>query len=110
MLGQPNLADPLGLRNRAILEVLYSTGIRRVELVDLKLSILTWNAERCWSARAGKKDRLVPIGDRAAPGEESIREARPQLAVEPDQGTLSWRAGGEEISADDLTPTVPRTW
>ena len=34
---QPNLADPIGLRDRAILEVLYSTGMRRLEIINLKL-------------------------------------------------------------------------
>lgn len=66
VLGQPDLTSPLGLRDRAILEVLYSTGIRRMELVGLDVRDL--DAERgALLIREGKgrKDRLVPIGERA---------------------------------------------
>jgi integrase/recombinase XerD len=55
----------------------------------------------------GKKDRYVPIGERAiAWVHKYIREARPQLAVEPDMGTLFLSGAGEEISPDHLTLTV----
>ena len=66
VLAQPDLATALGLRDRAILEVLYSTGIRRMELVGLDCTDL--DAERgalLVREGKGKKDRLVPIGERA---------------------------------------------
>ena len=63
----PDVRTPLGLRDRAILEVFYSTGIRRSELarltvadLDLKAGVLAVRQGK------GKKDRFVPIGDRAA--------------------------------------------
>ncbi|SRR5579883_799213 len=107
---QPNLADPLGLRDRAILEVLYSTGIRRMELVHLKLFDLDLERGTLLIRQGkGKKDRFVPIGDRAAAWvQKYIREARPKLAVEPDDGTLFLAGTGEEISRDHLTATVRR--
>lgn len=37
VMTQPNLNDPIGLRDRAILELLYSTGMRRLEIIGLKL-------------------------------------------------------------------------
>lgn len=108
VLGQPNLADPLGLRDRAILEVLYSTGIRRMELVHLKLFDLDLERGTILIRQGkGKKDRFVPIGDRAAAWvQKYIREARAKLAVEPDDGTLFLASTGEEISRDHLTATV----
>ena len=108
VIGQPNLADPLGLRDRAILEVLYSTGIRRMELVHLKLFDLDLERGTILIRQGkGKKDRSVPIGDRAAAWvQKYIREARPKLAVEPDDGTLFLASTGEEISRDHLTATV----
>jgi integrase/recombinase XerD len=108
VLGQPSLADPLGLRDRAILEVLYSTGIRRMELVHLKLFDLDFERGTILIRQGkGKKDRFVPIGDRAAAWvQKYIREARPKLAMEPDHGTLFLSSGGEEISRDHLTSTV----
>ena len=66
VLAQPDLTTALGLRDRAILEVLYSTGIRRMELVGLDCTDL--DAERgalLVREGKGKKDRLVPIGERA---------------------------------------------
>ncbi|HVR26748.1 MAG TPA: site-specific tyrosine recombinase XerC [Candidatus Polarisedimenticolia bacterium] len=108
VLQQPDIADPLGLRDRAILEVLYSCGIRRAEVIHLNLFDL--DAERgtlLIRQGKGKKDRFVPIGERAiAWVEKYIREARPQLVVEPDMGTLFPTGAGEEISPDHLTLTV----
>src|SRR5208337_1530894 len=59
---QPDLDEVLGVRDRAILETLYSTGIRRTELVNLKL----YNLDRergtlsIWQGK-GKKDRIIPM-------------------------------------------------
>lgn len=66
VLAEPKLDTALGLRDRAILEVLYSTGIRRMELVGL--DGIDLDAERGTlfiREGKGKKDRLVPIGERA---------------------------------------------
>ncbi len=66
VLAQPDLETALGLRDRAILEVLYSTGIRRVELIGLDGTDL--DAERGTlfvREGKGKKDRVVPVGERA---------------------------------------------
>jgi integrase/recombinase XerD len=108
VLQQPDIADPLGLRDRAILEVLYSCGIRRMEVIHLKLYDL--DPERgtlVIRQGKGKKDRFVPIGERAiAWVQKYIREARPQLATDPDTGTLFLTGAGEEINRDHLTLTV----
>ena len=105
---QPNLADPIGLRDRAILEVFYSTGMRRMELIHLKLFDLDLERGTILIRQGkGKKDRFVPIGERAAAWvQKYIREARPKLAVEPDDGTLFLASTGEEISRDHLTAMV----
>jgi len=66
VLAQPDVTTALGLRDRAMLEVLYSTGLRRLELINLDLPDL--DAERAVvlvREGKGKKDRLVPIGARA---------------------------------------------
>jgi integrase/recombinase XerD len=108
VLQQPDISDALGLRDRAMLEVLYSCGIRRAEVLHLKLYDL--DAERgtlVIRQGKGKKDRFVPIGERAIAWVlKYIHEARPQLATEPDVGTLFLTGAGEEISPDHLTPTV----
>ena len=66
IIQQPNVNDPEGLRDRAILETFYSTGMRRMELASLK--IYDVDADRTTlTIRQGKgrKDRVIPIGERA---------------------------------------------
>ena len=67
ILNVPDPTDLLGIRDRAILEVFYSAGLRRGELAKLELTDL--NRERqTLQIRQGKghKDRVVPVGDRAS--------------------------------------------
>ena len=83
VLAETNIHDALGLRDRAILETLYSTGMRRLEMVRLKRWDL--DLERVTvTIRQGKrqKDRILPLGDRAAAWvRKYLDEARPQLVV-----------------------------
>ena len=105
---QPNLADPLGLRDRAILEAIYASGLRRLEVVNLKLFDLQLDRGLIVVRQGkGKKDRYVPIGERATAWlQKYIAEARPQLAIEPDDLTVFLTAEGEPFSRDHLTWTV----
>jgi len=66
VLLQPDLGEPVGLRDRAILETFYATGMRRTELLRLALPDLDWG-RRLVLIRQGKgrRDRVVPIGPRA---------------------------------------------
>ncbi|HJN75396.1 MAG TPA: site-specific tyrosine recombinase XerD [Myxococcota bacterium] len=65
LLAAPDRTTPIGARDGAMLELLYSTGLRVSELVGLELSAL--KADRGWFVVEGKggKQRIVPIGDRA---------------------------------------------
>ena len=100
--------DPIGLRDRAMLEVLYSTGLRRMEMIALKLYDLEFDRGLILVRQGkGNKDRYVPIGERAIAWlEKYIREARPQLAIEPDDMTVFLTAQGEPFSRDHLTSAV----
>ena len=108
VMAQPEIGEPIGLRDRAILEVLYATGLRRLEVVRLKLFDLSLDRGLILVNQGkGKKDRYVPIGERAIAWlEKYIREARPQLAIEPDDFTAFLTADGERFSRDHLTWTV----
>ena len=77
VLVQPDLASPVGLRDRAILETLYSCGLRRMELIRLQL----WDIDRergtvLVRQSKGRRDRLVPIGARADFSLDQEAEAR----------------------------------
>lgn len=79
----PDTATVAGLRDRAILEVLYSTGIRRQELINLRTADLDASAG-VLAVRQGKgrKDRFVPIGERALDCiERYLKDARPLLGA-----------------------------
>lgn len=65
ILEQPDKTKPLGIRDRAILETLYATGMRVSELVNLKQSNLMFDDELILVFGKGSKERLVPIGKSA---------------------------------------------
>lgn len=103
-----DVADPIGLRDRALLETIYSTGMRRLEMVRLKLYDLQLDRGLLLVNQGkGSKDRYVPIGARASAWLRLyIEEARPKLAIEPDDMTVFLTAQGEPFNRDHLTWTV----
>ncbi len=80
LLAAPDCGTPLGLRDRAMLEVLYATGLRVSELVALKLFEIGLNEGVVRVFGKGSKERLVPLGQVALEWiERYLKEARPQL-------------------------------
>jgi len=81
LLAQPNDKTPMGLRDRAMLDVLYSTGLRVSELVGLRVMDLDKSVGCIRCIGKGDKERIVPIGKKAlALVERYLRDARPKLA------------------------------
>ena len=76
IIEQVDLTEPEGSRNRAILEMLYSCGLRVSELVNLKLSDLFFNEGFIRIVGKGNKQRLIPIGEYAITAVEDYRPAR----------------------------------
>jgi site-specific recombinase XerD len=71
---------PLALRNRALLELLYSGGLRSAEAVDLDLADVDFDREAVHIRGKGGKERVVPLGEQAALAlARYLREARPSL-------------------------------
>ena len=110
ILGQTRLHGELGLRDRAIIETLYSTGIRRAELIKLSLyDVDLRNGTLMVREGKGKKDRMLPIGKRACQWmERYLEEVRPGLVVEPDDGTLFLHETGEPLKKNRLTDLVKK--
>lgn len=80
LLEMPDTCSPLGIRDKAIIEVLYSTGLRVSELVGLRVSDLDTKVGCVRCIGKGDKERLVPIGRKAlAAVELYLQHARPEL-------------------------------
>lgn len=108
LLDQPDTAKWNGIRDRAILETFYSTGIRRMELARLCTRDLD-AAARTLMIRLGKgkKDRLVPIGERAVRWiEKYLGEVRNQLLRDAEEPTLFLTRFGTGFSVNQLSAKI----
>jgi len=65
LIAQPDVTTPLGLRDRAMIELLYATGLRVTELVSVRLADLHLAEHYLTCIGKGSKERLVPIGEQA---------------------------------------------
>ena len=110
ILNQTSLHGELGIRDRAIIETLYSTGIRRSELINLKLyDVDTKNGTLMVREGKGKKDRLLPLGERAGLWINHYTETvRPELIAGTDDGTLFLHEYGEAFHKNRLTDLVKK--
>ena len=82
LLEQPDLSTPYGLRDRAMLEVLYSTGLRVSELTGLRVSDFDTRTGCLRCIGKGDKERLVPVGRRALTAvQEYLETARPRFLL-----------------------------
>lgn len=80
LLAEPNSAEPLGLRDRTMLELLYATGLRVSELVGLQLEQVNLRQGLVRCIGKGNKERLVPLGEIAMEWlQRYMLESRPQL-------------------------------
>ena len=81
LIRAPNVETALGLRDRAMLELLYATGLRVTELVSLRADQVNLRQGVLRVTGKGGKDRLVPIGEEAQDWlERYVAQARPQLS------------------------------
>ena len=86
LIETPDTTKNLGIRDRAILEVMYATGMRVSELVGLKLSDLHLSLGLVQTLGKGDKVRIIPIGDYAIQWlERYLDEARPLLVANPSE-------------------------
>ena len=98
LLAQPNCIDPKGYRDKAMLELLYATGIRVTELIDLKITDVNLEAGviRCASR---EKERLIPMYPAAVKAlSDYITLVRPQMILRPDEQSLFVNVSGEHMS------------
>jgi len=105
VLSQPKIELPLGIRDRAMLEILYSSGLRRMELLHLKLydvdqkhGLITVREGK------GKRDRVVPIGERALTWLDMyLNTLRPEIVRQPDNGIVFLTSNGVPFTPNHLS-------
>lgn len=107
IINQADINDIMGIRDRAMLETLYSTGVRRLELIGITIYDIDFERGTVFIRGKGNKDRVIPIGERALTWiEKYLAEVRSQLVVEPDTHILFLTAHGEPFSPNHLTGLV----
>jgi site-specific recombinase XerD len=98
---------PLGLRNRALVELVYSAGLRSAEAVGLDLADVDFEQEHVRVRGKGGKERVVPLGEEAAYWLACyLREARPQLARGADDAVFL-SARGRRLDTSALRRVLP---
>jgi integrase/recombinase XerD len=103
ILSVPDTTDLLGIRDRAILETLYSTGIRRIELTRLRLEDLNFERATLRVFGKGNKERVVPVGKKALHWlDRYLEEVRPRLVIRADVRALFLTGLGEAFPAQGL--------
>lgn len=108
ILNVPDVSDPLGVRDRAMLETFYSTGIRRGELAKLEFTHLNRDRQTI-QVRQGKghKDRVVPVGERALAWlVRYLDDVRPRLVLNNNEAALFLTSYGEAFNPDVLSRMV----
>ena len=95
LLEQPDLATPLGLRDRAFLELMYASGLRISELVGIDIDDIELRARLVKVRGKGGKERIVPFGSKA---QEAIRACLPARHAAADENALFVNYRGDRIT------------
>lgn len=97
-------ATPLELRDRAMLELAYSCGLRCEEIVNLDEDSVDFEAEQVRVLGKGSKERILPIGEPAQRAlERYLQKGRRALATEPRERALFLSKSGRRLSNSDIT-------
>lgn len=95
LIASPDTTTPLGIRDRAMLEVLYATGLRVSELTGLRLHQLNLHVGFLSCRGKGDKERVVPMGESARTWVGTyLKESRPYLVKRPTDVLFCSRRGG----------------
>ncbi|SMC23155.1 tyrosine recombinase XerD subunit [Desulfacinum hydrothermale DSM 13146] len=109
ILQMPDPGTPLGMRDRAILEILYATGLRVSELVELRFSQINLEAGFLIVRGKGDKERLVPLGEWALEALKTyLDRGRPRLAGREDRDVIFLNAQGRRLSRQGVWKMVKK--
>jgi integrase/recombinase XerD len=107
LMNAPELEQPNGLRDRAMIELMYASGLRVSELVNLPTTAVNLRQGVLRVMGKGSKERLVPLGEEAQHWlERYLAEARPQLAGKRSLAPLFLTRGGEAMSRQQFWTVI----
>lgn len=110
LLDRIGAGGPLELRDRAMFELAYASGLRAEELVTLELEALDFDSELVRVEGKGDRTRLVPAGEHALRAlERYLARGRPALAVSGSERWLFLSKSGRRLSTSDVRRRL-RTW
>jgi len=99
LLDKANFKGNLGLRDQAILELLYATGMRVSELIHLKINDINMENRMLKCLGKGSKERIIPFGDKAYQSLNLyLDRLRPKLVKNPDENVLFLNSRGKRLS------------
>jgi integrase/recombinase XerD len=119
LIAQPDVATPLGIRDRAMIEVLYATGMRVSELIGVRTADLHLREGYLTCIGKGNKERLIPTGDQAIEWIERYQKtarpailkgrASPRLFLNVRGGPMSRVGFWKILKRHGLRANLPRT-
>lgn len=99
LIAAPDISKSIGLRDRAMLEVLYAAGLRVSELIDLQMTSVNVTVGVLRVIGKGDKERLVPIGEQATDWvQRYLVQARPELVRQPPSDAVFLTARGKPMT------------
>ncbi|MGI6343889.1 MAG: site-specific tyrosine recombinase XerD [Bacillota bacterium] len=109
LLNQPHLGNPASIRDKAMLEVLYATGIRVSELVNLDLENINLDAGYLRCLGKGNKERIVPLGSAAIDALDLyLQTARRELVKFPGEPALFVNQHGRRLTRQGFWKIIKR--
>lgn len=109
LLNQPNIRDKQGMRDRAILEILYATGMRVSEAVNLKVDNVNLEIGFLRCIGKGNKERVIPIGRKAISSlKRYLGLSRPHLLKSKESSVLFLNRFGNKISRQSLWKLIKK--
>ncbi|MGB9867056.1 MAG: site-specific tyrosine recombinase XerD [Bacillota bacterium] len=109
LLRQPSTGDPAGLRDKAMLELLYATGIRVSELISLNVGDIDLTMEYLRCTGKGAKERLIPVGSVAVRYvKEYLAHGRPKLVCDANEQALFVNHHGKRLTRQGFWKIVKK--
>ena len=109
LLSTPDISKPLGQRDRAMLEVLYATGLRVSELIGLNISNINLNAGFVRTVGKGSKERMVPMGSKAMEAlKDYLSDGRARLLKKQSSSFLFLNSRGRHMTRQGFWKIIKR--